>query len=585
VLDPYSFLEDLTREEVKRFILGKNTEVRERFGKGASIHYHSLLRKLKKRVATKIIGLDEKEYAVLYQGERGEVVVRGRVLISISGEEVIRSLERVWNSKELVVNIGKKGMDEGYSLVLDGKGRILNRIEGITDSYFYLKGSLCYVRSYRRESPPDGGETPTDRIICGDQTAGRELIRGGEFAEVMAFDETIALLVHRGWNNVVLYKGNYKGNKEFEFRKIDEGENIVVLGYKRGIIYLKGNNVLKEGEELFRSPNPVIGGVSNGDKVALIEIENYRTSLNLYDIYGAKLLEYKGENVQSLDFLGDELIFLESSFKRPYVIKRTNKGKVEEVEGSEDEDISIKDLLVKGDVELHAFLIHRGKSKGVVVYGYGGFRVPVLPGYNPLFLELVESGFSILVTNLRGGIEKGEEWHRQGMLKNKINVFKDFSTFLELAKAMGARKVIGLGRSNGGLLVASTMNLFPGLMDCGVIGYPVLDMMKFHKLHVGKYWVHEYGNPEDPEYRDYLMSYSSYHNLKRGLPEAFVYTGINDDRVHPSHALKYVAKSRDLGNKVWLFVNERGGHNLASPDSRAEEYSYIISFIEECSES
>jgi prolyl oligopeptidase len=167
------------------------------------------------------------------------------------------------------------------------------------------------------------------------------------------------------------------------------------------------------------------------------------------------------------------------------------------------------------------------------------------------------------------------------MLLDKKNVFNDFSEFLNLVKMMGEGKTMVMGRSNGGLLVGATENQYPELIDGAIIGHPVLDMFKYDKLYVGKYWVEEYGDPNDPKFRDYLASYSPYHNLRKGLPRTFVYTGINDDRVHPAHALKYVAKSKSLGNDVMLFVND-SGHSVADPESEAREYSYVIAFIEEC---
>jgi prolyl oligopeptidase len=286
-----------------------------------------------------------------------------------------------------------------------------------------------------------------------------------------------------------------------------------------------------------------------------------------------------------MDSEGYSLFIVETSFNYKFKVSRRVKEKSEEtIMQYGNYDVKVTDIYVKGDVLLHGFLLTKtNNSKGVIVYGYGGFRISLLPSFPMSTRLLLDEGYSVLITNLRGGYENGEEWHKAGMLLNKKNVFKDFSEFLRLVKSLGG-KTIAMGGSNGGLLVGATENEYPNVIDCAVIGHPVLDMLRYDKLYVGKYWVEEYGDPNDPKYRDYLLSYSPYHNLKKGLPKTFVYTGINDDRVHPAHALKYVAKSEKLGNDVMLFVND-SGHAIADPESEAREYSYVLAFIEECTSS
>ncbi|MEM3615769.1 MAG: prolyl oligopeptidase family serine peptidase, partial [Candidatus Methanomethylicia archaeon] len=139
------------------------------------------------------------------------------------------------------------------------------------------------------------------------------------------------------------------------------------------------------------------------------------------------------------------------------------------------------------------------------------------------------------------------------------------------------------GRSNGGLLVSAIITQTPEIVDCAVIGYPVIDMLKFHKLHPGvaKLWILEYGDPENPFDREYLLKYSPYHNLKSNLkyPPTMIYTGLKDDRVHPAHALKFAAKLLSVGANVYLRLEEMSGHIGASPEVRAREESDILAFI------
>ena len=133
----------------------------------------------------------------------------------------------------------------------------------------------------------------------------------------------------------------------------------------------------------------------------------------------------------------------------------------------------------------HDFLFSNN-PKGVIVYGYGWFRISLLLSFLMSTRVLLDEKYSLLITNLRGGYENGEEWYKQGMTLNKKNVFKDFSEFLKVDKMMGG-KTITVGENNGGLLVGSTENEYPELIDCAVIGHLVLDVLRYDKLYVGKY--------------------------------------------------------------------------------------------------
>jgi len=217
--------------------------------------------------------------------------------------------------------------------------------------------------------------------------------------------------------------------------------------------------------------------------------------------------------------------------------------------------------------------------KRVIVYGYGGFNISLTPRYTPLIMPFVEDGGVYVVTNLRGGGEYGEEWHRQGMRENKQNVFDDFIACLKYFKELGAR-VAALGRSNGGLLVAATLTQAPHLFDSALIGYPVIDMLNYHRYHIGRAWIPEYGDPENPEDRRFLEKYSPLHNVKRAkYPPILVFTGLNDDRVHPIHALKFTARLEEVNAPVYLRVEEESGHSGATPLTRIRESADILAFI------
>jgi len=159
-------------------------------------------------------------------------------------------------------------------------------------------------------------------------------------------------------------------------------------------------------------------------------------------------------------------------------------------------------------------------------------------------------------------------------------VFDDFMAAIEYFRKKRAR-VVATGRSNGGLLVGAVLTQRPELLDGALIGYPVLDMLRFHKLYIGRAWVPEYGDPDNPKDAEFLRKYSPYHNIskEKKYPPTLVYTGLHDDRVHPAHALKFVARLKEVGAPVYLRVETVSGHAGASPEIRLKEYSDTLAFV------
>lgn len=577
-MDEYEYLENLSDPRTTSFIEKENKETESKLGKKATELYPLLLEMDKEPYVLSMFAYDEENPAILLYGEKSQLVLGNKTIYIPPEGYVASEIWKVYNSKEIGVSIERKGSDKIITLLISPEGKI-RELGEMVESPFYFKGELCYIKSYRYFPPPDGGDYPADRVFCKDEIVYGKDMKPGEFVTIKVFDDFLTLVRQKGWR----YGELFVGEGFDSLRKVDEGEVIDVIDFQQGeVIYQKNNAVYLGNTKVVEVDYPVLGVSHIGDKIAVEVIKEYRTPLIFYDIKGKRIGEEVHDNITFMDGKGHTLFLVETSFNYKFrVVKKSDEGRGEVLMQYGNYDVTVKDLYVKGDVLLHGFLVSKANNpKGVIVYGYGGFRIPLLPSLTSVMRVLLNEGYSILITNLRGGYENGEEWHKAGMLLNKKNVFKDFAEFLRLVKLMGG-KAVAMGGSNGGLLVGATVNEYPELIDCAVIGHPVLDMLRYDKLYVGKYWVEEYGDPNDPKYRDYLLSYSPYHNLKKGLPKTFVYTGINDDRVHPAHALKYVAKSKSLGNDVMLFVND-SGHSIADPESKAREESYVVSFIEEC---
>ena len=234
------------------------------------------------------------------------------------------------------------------------------------------------------------------------------------------------------------------------------------------------------------------------------------------------------------------------------------------------------------------------KDTPVLLYGYGGFNISILPGFSKRYLAWMNQGGVVAVANLRGGGEYGDSWHEAGMLFNKQNVFDDFAyaaKFLHQQNIGSSNSTAIQGGSNGGLLVAATMLQNPNLFKVAIPQVGVLDMLRFHKFTIGWAWESDYGSPDDKKGFENLLAYSPLHNIKRGAcyPTTLITTAERDDRVVPSHSFKFAAKLQEYQgceNPILLRTEGRAGHGAGTPKDKqinqiAEIYGYALYVINE----
>lgn len=232
--------------------------------------------------------------------------------------------------------------------------------------------------------------------------------------------------------------------------------------------------------------------------------------------------------------------------------------------------------------------LQRNGKNPTMLYGYGGFNVPITPSFAKTTIPFLEAGGIYVVANLRGGSEFGEKWHEGGMRKNKQNVFDDFiaaAEFLISEKYTSKNKLAIFGWSNGGLLTGACLTQRPYLFKAVVIGNPVLDMLRYHLFDGGRLWIPDYGSAEEPDMVPYLLAYSPYHNVKERVkyPATLILTSDSDDRVHSGSAYKTAArlqKANASKNPILLRVETKAGHGgAAAIPAVIEQYSDIWSFV------
>ena len=241
--------------------------------------------------------------------------------------------------------------------------------------------------------------------------------------------------------------------------------------------------------------------------------------------------------------------------------------------------------------------LKRNGKNPVFLYGYGGFNIPLGPGFSAMRIPFLEQGGIYAQVNLRGGSEYGEEWHVAGTKMQKQNVFDDFISAAEhlISKGYTSKNHIAIvGGSNGGLLVGACMTQRPDLFRVAIPQVGVMDMLRYHKFTIGWNWASDYGTSEDSkEMFEYLKGYSPLHNLRPGVayPATLVTTADHDDRVVPAHSFKFAAtlqecqtatqqQHQDPLPPVLIRIDTKAGHGSGKPLAKIlEEQADIYSFI------
>jgi prolyl oligopeptidase len=225
----------------------------------------------------------------------------------------------------------------------------------------------------------------------------------------------------------------------------------------------------------------------------------------------------------------------------------------------------------------------------VLLDGYGGFDVSVTPEFSRKIAIWLMHGGIYAQPNLRGGGEYGENWHRDGMLEKKQNVFDDFiaaAEYLIKEKYTSPEHLAIYGGSNGGLLIGAVVTQRPELYAAAVCDVPLLDMIRYDRFQIAKIWVPEYGTSDDSAQFQYLLKYSPYQHVENGVkyPAILFKAGESDSRVDPMHARKMTAlmQARTGSDRpILLRIDTKSGHGQGKPtakvaDEIVDEYSFLF---------
>jgi prolyl oligopeptidase len=218
--------------------------------------------------------------------------------------------------------------------------------------------------------------------------------------------------------------------------------------------------------------------------------------------------------------------------------------------------------------------------------GYGGFEISLTPSYSGIIGRgWLARGGTYVVANLRGGGEYGPQWHLSAIKEHRHLVYEDFAAVATdlVTRDITTRDLLGIeGASNGGLLMGVMLTRYPQLFGAIVSQVPLLDLRRYNELLAGASWMAEYGDPREPAEWDYIRPFSPYHNTsatERYPPVLFI-TSTRDDRVHPGHARKMVARLAAEGHDVSYYENIEGGHGAAADnEQRALKWALVLEFL------
>ncbi|WMT50601.1 MAG: prolyl oligopeptidase family serine peptidase [Ferroplasma sp.] len=474
------------------------------------------------------------------------------------------------------------GKDTGTLKIFKEKG-LIHEEHGLIHDIIFYHDSFYTVKETRIENA-GSIHNSSNTVYINNKKVFWDKVPAGMGIKLDNYGDRVVLTAEDNTKTIV-YTGEL--DDPSTWKKLSEyDKQVKILGYKDNklcVLAFDGNGIIRYGDEKFYINEPVQDAAIVKDGFLAVCMRDAKSIPMFYNSSGKKIKEFPLDSptgLISMDSDGNRALLIMGSFGIPYQMYSYEEGKLEKIKSNPVSEFNIEEDFVSMEgYKVHYFFLKSSKETlNTLVYGYGGFNISLVPSYNSLFAYLLDHGFNVVVCNLPGGGEYGEEWHRLGMGKNKINVFSSFQEIIRKFHDAGHR-IICYGVSNGGLLSSYTLTSVPELLEGAIIGNPVIDLMKFHKLLAGQYWTSEYGNPDNTEDAAFLEKYSPMDQVKNiKYPPALIYSRLEDDRVHPYHALAFYEKLKETGSDAYLMMGN-GGHLGAGMEDMTSETAYIASFI------
>jgi prolyl oligopeptidase len=356
-----------------------------------------------------------------------------------------------------------------------------------------------------------------------------------------------------------------------------------------------------------QSAETLLGVNLTGNLFVADYLKDARTQVKMYNLSGEFIREVEFPGIGTASGFGGkrtdtETFYTFASFATPPSIYRYDliTGKSALFRQSQvkfhEQDYEVKQVFYtsKDGTRVPMFLTYKkgitqDGSNPLLLYGYGGFSIPLTPAFSISRIAWLEMGGVLAVANLRGGSEYGEDWHLAGTKQHKQNVFDDFIAAAEWLiehKYTRTDKLAIQGGSNGGLLVGAVETQRPELFGACLPAVGVMDMLRFQKFTAGRFWTDDYGSSDNPEEFKALYAYSPYHNIKDGVkyPATLITTADTDDRVVPGHSFKFTAALQHAQAgpaPILARIETRAGHGAGKPTAKqieevADQWAFLV---------
>ena len=497
----------------------------------------------------------------------------------------------------------------------DGSGFVYTYLPPADPAHIQDRPGLAEVRYHKLGTDPK--KDPIIHAKTGDATKfiGADISRDGKY---------IFFQQQNGWDKNDLYYQPLKGEPS---AKLADNWEAIVVGkpFLYSLYAWKGQAYILTNEDaphyriftaklsdldrsnwheiIPESPTVVLQGLAVvGDRLVLDEMEKVISKVEIRNLDGTLVRELELPGLGTVGQISgepeyDELYFSFVNFTTPTEIFKTSVTNADQTLWAQIKIpvdpspyvVEQKFFPSKDGTRIPMFIVHRkdillDNSTPFLLTGYGGFGVSETPYFSPGYYPWLEAGGGYAVVNLRGGGEFGEQWHQDGMLLKKQNVFDDCIAAGEFLIAQGytnSDRLAFRGGSNGGLLAGAMITQRPDLFRAVICEVPLLDMIRFDQFGSGKTWVPEYGSPQEAVQFKALLAYSPYHHVVKGTPYPSVLfcSAANDDRVDPMHARKMAAElqyATSSPNPILLRVEAQSGHGGGDQVKKTIEYGTDI---------
>ena len=602
--------------------------VRDEIAAYIDIDYEGPLNKYGKRVFQNVKKKGDKQYKLYTILNGKKILIWDPVKLDTSGKTSTSGVDYTYDGERAAISVQKSGAEISTTYIIDTRtGKILYAPINNTDGFSWTKDqqhAYYTIRSQEDVNKQLPLKTYKWKVGTPAPTA--------EFMGTTADAKNSYFVYDNRYSDVSFYgEGDFYSNKCYIRNTDKQGDGKLIYESKKSTCYPeaiadklyiftndnapnyrlmiaeKNNPEYKNWKTLTPESETVMQSyVVTKNNIIIQDKKDIQSRLTLYDLDGNKIKQIdlpETGNVAGISYDREEdsvymtlntftsmpkiFVASPSNFKWRLYYERQLPVDMSNVVGE------IKFYYSKDSTRVPAFVIHRKDMKldsanPVLLTAYGGFNIGIEPHYYGFFAPFLNRGGVIVEAGIRGGDEYGERWHREGMLANKQNCFDDFNACAEWLikeKYTSPSKLIAIGGSNGGLLMGAIATQRPDLYKAIVCEVPLLDMLRYQKFLIARYWIPEYGTSDNDEDFRWLLRYSPYQNIRVGVnvPTMLVTAGANDSRVDPMNAKKFVAAlQNNIGqvSPIILHMDYNTGHGSGqSTEQSIDNWDSVFEFI------